>query len=192
MSVIYNYVSADDVLDAHMIEMSSFPFDEAASLEKFRSRQAQAPDLFLGAYLGEPATSSLTLIGYVCSTLSPSLTLTHSSMFTHVPNSSSVCVHAVAILPPYRRKCIASNLMREYISRLESACAEGSVSYKQVLLLSHEDLRSFYKSVGFEFIGKSDVQHGLLPWYEMCKVLDPELDVMNRTVNEKTLSLSGK
>jgi guanine nucleotide exchange factor len=136
-----------------------------------RSRQSKAPDLFLGAYL--PNNSGpRTLIGYVCSTLSPDLSLTHASMSQHVPSSSSVCVHSVSISPDYRRKGLGVDLLREYTGRLESATREnGLKSYERVLLITHEELRHFYGAAGFEWLGKSDVVHGSRPWFEMRKVL---------------------
>jgi len=169
--VFYDFVSADELEDAHRIEAIGFPPDEAASLETFKSRQSQVPDLFLGAYL--PSTSgSRTLIGYVCSTLSPDLSLTHDSMSHHVPSSSSVCIHAVCITPDHRGKGLGVHLLREYVTRLESVtCNDGSKSYERALLITHEELRPFYEAAGFEWLGKSDVVHGSRSWFEMRKVL---------------------
>ena len=130
-----------------------------------RYRQAHAPDLFLGAYLAK-SPENHELIGYVCSTLSPSQSLTHDSMSKHVSGSSSVCLHSVTIIPAYRRKGIASALLREYISRLSAAGV-----YERILLITHEELQRLYEGVGFEFVGLSPVQHGSRPWYEMRKVL---------------------
>ncbi|KAH7920129.1 acyl-CoA N-acyltransferase [Leucogyrophana mollusca] len=163
--VVFNNVPFDQLQSAIEIEKRCFPPDEAASLESFTSRQRQAPDLFLGAYL---ASDPQTLIGYACSTLSPSPTLTHDSMFTHIPGSSSVCLHAVTVLPAYRKQGVGSALLREYISRLERV-----PSYERILLITHEDLRSFYEGVGFEWLGKSPVEHGSQPWFEMRKILHP-------------------
>ncbi|KAH7911764.1 acyl-CoA N-acyltransferase [Hygrophoropsis aurantiaca] len=166
VDLIFNNVTADQVKNAIEIEVQCFPPDEAASLDQFISRQHQAPDLFLGVYL---ASEPHRLIGYACSTLSPSSTLTHDSMSTHVPGSSSVCLHAVTVLPEYRRKGIASALMREYISRLERV-----ESYKTILLITHDHLRSFYEGVEFQWLGKSSVEHGSQPWFEMRRELHPQ------------------
>ncbi|KAG5645685.1 hypothetical protein DXG03_005523 [Asterophora parasitica] len=65
---------------------------------------------------------------------------------------------------------IALNLLKEYISRLEAARKEGK-PYERVLLIVHENLRSLYEQAGFEWLGKSSVVHGALPWYEMRRVL---------------------
>jgi len=147
-----------------------------------RYRQAHAPDLFLGAYLAK-SPKHRELIGYVCSTLSPSQSLTHDSMSQHVLGSSSVCVHSVTITPAHRRKGIASALLREYISRL-SAAGE----YERILLITHEEFQQFYEGVGFEFVGLSPVQHGSRPWYEMRKVL-PRSEIAPSAPPEQPQSL---
>ncbi|KAJ2918106.1 hypothetical protein MD484_g2284, partial [Candolleomyces efflorescens] len=130
-------------------------------------RQTNAGDLFLGAYLPpQNDTSPPQLIGYVCSTLSPEEKLTHESMSNHVAGSSSVCIHSVCVAKSQRRKGIALQLLKEYITRLSTTSARGS-PYKRVLLIAHEELRPLYEKAGFTWLGKSDVTHGSRPWYEM-------------------------
>lgn len=135
-----------------------------------RDRQAHAPDLFLGAYLVK-SPEDHELVGFVCSSLNPSQTLTLDSMANHVPGSSSICLYSVNIAPAHRRKGIASALMREYISRISAAGL-----YDRILLITHEELRSFYESLGFEFVGQSSVELGSRPWYEMRKILPRSVD----------------
>lgn len=168
LQIVYDLVKASEVPDAHAIEIASFPQDEAATLEKFLYRQAQAPDLFLGAY--DVSDNKRVLIGYVCSTLSSSPTLTHESMSVHDPAGTSVCVHAVCVAPAHRRKGIALGLLKEYVARLERARQDGA-QFERVLLITHEDMRSLYEKAGFEWLGRSAVVHGALPWYEMRKTL---------------------
>lgn len=93
-------------------------------------------------------------------------------MSTHVPSSSSVCIHSVCVSPDHRHKGIALGLLREYISRLEVAQIHGA-PYQRILLITHEELRPLYEKAGFEFIGESAVVHGPRPWYEMRKVVAP-------------------
>lgn len=131
-----------------------------------RYRQSHAPELFLGAY--RFTESGRTLVGYVCSTLSESLSLGHESMAFHVPGAPSICIHSVCVSPDYRRKCIGLNLLKEYVRRLEVASHEGGV-YERILLITHEELRGFYEKAGFEWVGKSSVVHGARPWFEMKK-----------------------
>jgi GNAT superfamily N-acetyltransferase len=128
-----------------------------------RFRQSHAPELFLAAY-----ESPHTIIGYVCSTLSASPVLTHESMSTHVPDAKSVCIHSVCVAARYRRRGLGVRMLAEYVKRLES---KGL--YERILLISHEELRTFYEKAGFKWIGESQVQHGARPWFEMRRILAP-------------------
>ncbi|KAF8066733.1 acyl-CoA N-acyltransferase [Lyophyllum atratum] len=166
LTISYDWVAPEDIAAALKIEQQGYPIDEAASLEAFQYRQSNAGNLFLGAYLGD----SLELVGYLCSTLSPTESLTHESMSTHVPSSTSVCIHSVCVSPSHRRKKIGLNLLKEYITRIEAARKDGS-PYERILLITHEPLRHFYEQAGFEWLGKSSVVHGSQPWYEMRRIL---------------------
>lgn len=90
-------------------------------------------------------------------------------MSTHDPNGTSVCIHSVCVAPTYRRRGVATRLLKEYLSRLQKA---QSSKYDRVLLIAHEDLRSLYEGAGFEWVGPSAVVHGTRPWFEMQKLLD--------------------
>jgi guanine nucleotide exchange factor len=94
-------------------------------------------------------------------------------MSVHEPQGSSVCVHAVCVTLKLRRKGIALGLLKEYLVRLERARQDGT-QYERVLLITHEDMRGLYEKAGFEWLGKSDVTHGSLPWYEMRRVLESQ------------------
>lgn len=120
-------------------------------------RQANAPHLFLGAF--QPPR---TLLGYVVSTLSTSPTLTHSSMSSHDPTGTSVCIHSVAVTPTHQRRGIALALLKTYVSRLEE-----TADVERALLITHEELRPLYAKAGFAWIGKSAVVHGARDWFEM-------------------------
>ncbi|EMD36520.1 hypothetical protein CERSUDRAFT_115567 [Gelatoporia subvermispora B] len=172
MSVFYDLISSDEVPAAHVIEVAGYPQDEAGSLAAFQYRQSQAPDLFLGVFL--PSNSGRTLIGFVCSTLSPSPSLTHESMATHVPGGASVCLHSVCVAPAHRRRGLALGLLREYGARLQTAAYEGA-GYERILLIAHEELRGLYEKAGFEWVGLSPVVHGSQPWFEMRRALASQL-----------------
>ncbi|KNZ75875.1 hypothetical protein J132_00888 [Termitomyces sp. J132] len=164
LNVEYDWIAPSDVDAAYKIEVQGYPPDEAASLDAFKYRQSQAGDLFLGAYLPGPPR---VLIGYICATLSPSLTLTHLSMSSHVPSSASVCIHSVCVAPEHRHKGVASNLLKTYIAKLKE---KGQ--YTRVLLITKEGMRGFYEKAGFEWMGISGVVHGKDKWHEMRILFD--------------------
>ncbi|KAI0635145.1 hypothetical protein C8Q77DRAFT_1277872 [Trametes polyzona] len=178
--IFYDLVSPDELEAAAAIEARSYPEDEAGSLETFRYRQAQAPELFLGAFIPAPGGqgNGRTLIGYVCATLSPDSTLTHDSMSTHVPGSGSICIHSVCVDAAHRRRHVGLDLVREFVARAERAARDGTAPHlERVLLIAHEELQGFYAKAGFELVGRSAVVHGARPWYEMRKELrEPSAD----------------
>lgn len=90
-------------------------------------------------------------------------------MSTHVPASSSVCIHSVCVSANHRRNGVGLGLLKEYLTRLEDARREER--YERVLLIAHQELRPFYAKAGFEWVGESQVTHGSRPWYEMRKIL---------------------
>ncbi|KAF9479525.1 acyl-CoA N-acyltransferase [Pholiota conissans] len=171
--IIFDYVPASDIPAALEIEATGFIPEEAGSESSFRFRQSQAPQLFLGAY--ELQSDSRTLIGYVCATQSPDESLTHDSMTSHVPGSSSVCIHSVCVSPTYRGKGVGQALLKEYLSHLEAARTEGTATWERVVLIAHDHLVPFYEKAGFENLGKSHVVHGPLPWFEVRKTLTAPL-----------------
>ncbi len=101
-------------------------------------------------------------------------------MSTHVPDAATVCVHSVCVKKSLRRSGIASKLLKEYISHLRTRTEAGSAPYERIVLLSHDDLVPFYESCGFKNLGKSEVVHGSLPWYEL------RVDLNDKTTTSST------
>ncbi|KIK69133.1 hypothetical protein GYMLUDRAFT_236985 [Collybiopsis luxurians FD-317 M1] len=157
----FELVLADQLEEAIKLELDGYPADEAASLESFQYRQSQAGDLFLGAFEISP---NVNLIGFICGTRAPGSTLTHESMSRHVPDGSSICVHSVCVSRSHRRQGVALALLKEYIERMHKI---STPKVGQILLIAHEELIPLYEKAGFELVGKSVVQHGARPWYEM-------------------------
>lgn len=97
-------------------------------------------------------------------------------MSKHVPEGSSVCIHSICVSSDHQRKGVGLALIKEYIARLERGNVDGSWSYRCLLLITHDHLRGFYESAGFEWLGKSNVVHGSKPWYEMRRDLNSRMD----------------
>ncbi|KAL0958846.1 hypothetical protein HGRIS_014165 [Hohenbuehelia grisea] len=176
LNLQYDWVSAQELQDAIKIEEQGFPPDEAASYEAFCYRQAQAPDLFLGAYLPK-SSNERELIGYICSTLAPTTSYTHESISTHVPGASSVCLHSICVRPDHQRQGVALALLNEYATRLETARREHSAPYDRILLIAHEELCGLYEKAGFEKLGPSPVVHGSRPWFDLRRLLQNTSDL---------------
>lgn len=83
-----------------------------------------------------------------------------------------MCIHAVCTATEHRHKGVGVRLLQEYATRLQSAADNGSKNYERMLLITHEELRGFYEAAGFEWIGKSEVVHGVRAWFEMRRTLE--------------------
>ncbi|KAF8234512.1 acyl-CoA N-acyltransferase [Tricholoma matsutake] len=175
-NIDYKPIPEGDVEKVLKLEQQSFPADEAAILETLRFRQSKAPGLFLGAYIAHE------LVGYVSATLSSSTTLTHESMSNHNSKGTSVCIHGVCVVPARRRERIGLHLLDEYVTRQAASTNEVGEPLERIILITHEELRPFYEKAGFEWLGKSEVVHGSLPWYEMRKILRSSSSVDARSI----------
>lgn len=114
----------------------------------------------MGAYC-QSNNDENRLIGFICSTLSKSESLTHESMTVHDPEGKTICVHSVCVDPGHQRQKIGSALLKEYTRRWMDGPYDG------ISLIAHEELTSFYAAAGFKLIGKSEVVHGSKPWFEL-------------------------
>jgi predicted GNAT family N-acyltransferase len=162
MELIFCEPNLKEISHIHSLESTSYPADEAASLENLTYRLINAPQFFLAAY------RSGQLLGYVCSTATQYPTLTHESMFIHQPAGTLLCIHSVVVSPSLRRQGIATRMLKEYISMVKK-----QRQIRQVRLLCKYGLVGLYSSVGFQVVGPSSVVHGADQWIEMvCEVLE--------------------
>jgi guanine nucleotide exchange factor len=158
-----------------------FSPEEAATLEKLRYvddathfshahwhftwwhiisfRQANAPELFLGAFV--PQTGGRELLGYMDGVLSSEATLTSESMSTHIPGARTVLIHGVCVSDDVRRRGIATALIAEYQRRLAGG------PYERALLIAHKDKAAFYERIGFKSRGLSAISFAGIPWVEL-------------------------
>jgi ribosomal protein S18 acetylase RimI-like enzyme len=172
--VTFRQVRSTEVSAVYAIEIAGFPIDEAASIDSLTQRLTLAPQLFLGAYCTsspssetDPTSTTTTeeLIGYICSTLTPSSTLTHDSMSTHIPSSAYVAIHSVCVAGHYRKQGIALQLLKNYLIHIKSL---DGADIKGARLITHEEVIPLYEKAGFNLVGDSKVVHGSKKWLEMA------------------------
>jgi ribosomal protein S18 acetylase RimI-like enzyme len=165
----YRPVRFEDISRCYEIESSSYPKDEAASLEKLKYRQQYAGEYFMCATKSQSETNSEHIIGYICSTRCNEFTV--ESMSVHDASGSILAVHSVVVDAPYRRQGVASEMMNEYIKRMllfsNLAAETGANGFSRILLLAKSNLLSFYVDNGFMVLHPSPVLHGQDIWYEL-------------------------
>ncbi|KAI7860395.1 acyl-CoA N-acyltransferase [Circinella umbellata] len=151
------------------IETQSYHPDEAASRDQIANRINYAingdPHLFYTGWLEQEENKNKELGGFVCTTLGSTALVTDESMKVHDPNGKIVYLHSVCVNPQVRRQKVATRLMTHWIQLLKE-----SKKYDRIALIARENLVGLYESVGFKYLGKSQVVHGPDPWFDM--VLD--------------------
>jgi len=140
------------------VEARCFPKAEAASLADFKGRLSVYANHFL---LLEKDTQ---LIGFIDGPVTDESKLRDEMFNTpsfHKEDGAWQMVFGLNVLPEYRRRGFAAQLMEQLIAQ---AKAEGRTG---VVLTCKEALRPYYAKFGFKEEGLSESEHGGAVWYDM-------------------------
>eukprot|EP01138_Halocafeteria_seosinensis_P011618 gb/GECG01011868.1/.p1 GENE.gb/GECG01011868.1/~~gb/GECG01011868.1/.p1 ORF type:complete len:327 (+),score=38.12 gb/GECG01011868.1/:1-981(+) len=152
--------------DVISLEQSSYPTDEAASPDTLRFRFENASRYFWMALRREWNNAhepTDTLIGYVCSTCSTHEELTEESMKEHDEHGKTLCIHSVVVKAQERCKGLGTWMLQNYLR----SCAFENPHLHRARLITKEHNISLYARVGFQNLGRSNVEHGQDLWYDM-------------------------
>jgi len=148
----------NDIDSITYIESKCFPTSEAASKNDIQNRMNVFPNHFFIAQMnGE-------VVGFVNGLVSNQRNISddmYENASLHNENGKYQMVFGLDVLPLYRGKGIAHQLMHTII---DSAKEEGR---KGVVLTCKDKLISFYEELGFENKGTSKSIHGGVIWYDM-------------------------
>lgn len=163
----FRTIHADEAETATQIEAACFPPNEACVLPIMKERVRLAPDLFLVAV--DKKTGQM--VGFINSIATDERTL-RDEFFTepplHDPNGKNVMILSVAVLPEYRNRGLAREMMRIYLSR------ETDRKRKLIVLTCLEGKVKMYEKFGFRDCGESGSAWGGEQWHEMVCELDEE------------------
>jgi uncharacterized protein YciI/GNAT superfamily N-acetyltransferase len=154
----YRSPSPKDIPLCFEIEAASYPADEGASLTSLEYRQTNAMPYFQCAILDD------AIIGFVCSTRCDTFE-EESAMTTHTPTGSLLAIHSVVVQEKYRRKGVASAILKHYLQTVEKENVDGTI--QSIVLLSKSHLLGFYVNCGFAVNRPSPIVHGKELWYEL-------------------------
>lgn len=150
--------SIEDLDEITEVEAKCFPPAEAAKMESFEQRLKTFSDRF---FVAEDVGR---MIGFVNGCITDSRTI-YDDLFHHAslhkPDGDYQAIFGLAVIPKYRNKGIAAQLMEHMI---EDSRANGR---KGVILTCKEHLIHYYAKFGFENLGVSGSQHGGAVWYDM-------------------------
>ena len=158
METIIRHVRPQDLDECFAVEISGFPPGEAATRETIRLRMERFPEGFL------VAEADGRVVGILNSTATDKHDLGDEELkqlVGHDPDGKNLVVFALAVLPEFQKRGIASQLMSRFA---EEARREGKES---ILLMCKQHLIRYYERMGFEHVGLSRSTHGGAEWHEM-------------------------
>lgn len=167
MVLTYRSATDQDIPYCYEIEKSSYPEDEAASLETLLFRQKNASLYFRCAYHDE----TKALVGFICATRC--MEFTKDSLYNHTPNGRLLIIHSVAIDHKYRRLGYGKTMLREYLNHsiALNKAVSAAAPIESIMLMAKSNLLTFYISSGFRVNQISPIQHGKDLWYELEYIL---------------------
>lgn len=148
-----------------LIEQICFPPNEACSEKNMYERVQRAPELFLVAI--DKGTGKIA--GFL-NGLSTDEEVFRDEFFTdpslYNPDGKNIMLLGLDVLPEYRMKGLATEIMRQY------CCREQAKNRHKLLLTCLDSKVEMYKKMGFRDEGIANSTWGGEEWHEMSLLLD--------------------
>ena len=156
----FRTIYQEEIDQAIRIEQICFPPNEACSAQHMRERIEKAPELFLVAV--DRTTGQIA--GFL-NGLSTMESVFRDEFFTDAslydPDGSTIMLLGLDVLPDYRRKGLATEIVRRYVNM---ARTKGR---KLLLLTCLEEKVPMYEKMSFEDLGLANSTWGGEAWHEM-------------------------
>jgi len=147
-----------DAERCYQIEIGAYEGDEAATLEKIRTRISQYPQGFL---LLEDAQG---IVGFINSGCAHDVVMSDEAfkeLVGHDPQAPNVVIMSVVVDPAHQGKGYAKRLMTEFIGQMK---AQGK---QTIHLMCKEQHVELYRKMGYQYVRPSPSDHGGMAWHEM-------------------------
>ncbi|OEU22974.1 hypothetical protein FRACYDRAFT_178942 [Fragilariopsis cylindrus CCMP1102] len=195
LNLNFRSATSDDIPHCFEIESASYPSDEAATLESLTNRQKYAGEYFI--LCTTTTTTTITkakqILGFICGTRCNEFT--EESMSEHDKDGRLLAIHSVVIDEQYRRKGIASKMLKRYVQDIiiqeevlqqqqhhqqqQQQQKEPSSSQpppiESIVFIAKQNLLGFYVRCGFRVNGTSQIVHGKELWYDLERELQPTI-----------------
>jgi len=155
-------VHLDDLNQCFDIETTAYAGDEAASKEKIALRINTYPQGFIVKQLEGK------VVGFINSGACHIVELSDEdfkSLVGHDETGKHIVIMSVVVHPNYQHQGIATELMQAFIQQMKN------LNKHDIYLICQTGLIQMYANSGFEYIGKSESDHGGLAWHEMILTL---------------------
>jgi ribosomal protein S18 acetylase RimI-like enzyme len=156
--VVIRNVQPKDLEECYVVEIATFPPEEAAVKETIQLRIDNFPEGFFVAELDG------RVVGMVNGASTEKDDISDEELkqlIGHDIHGKNMVIFALGVLPEFQRQGIAKQLALRFI---EEAKKRGK---HNVLLMCKTHLIDYYKRLGFEYAGLSKSTHGGAEWHNM-------------------------
>ena len=160
----FRNIKQNEAEEAAEIERICFPPNEACSKKHMKDRVAGIADLFLVVIDKENGKMAGFLNG-----LATDEVVLKDEFFTdaglHNPEGKNIMLLGLDVLPEYRGKGLAREIMERYLKR------EQEIGRKRVVLTCLDEKVKMYEKMGYKDLGISGSVWGGEKWHDMEYVL---------------------
>ncbi|MGS7254105.1 GNAT family N-acetyltransferase [Pseudomonas anuradhapurensis] len=154
--------TAADAERCYAIEIGAYEGDEAATLEKIRTRIAQYPQGFL---VLEQAGEIVGFINSGCAHQVEMADEAFKELVGHDPQAPNVVIMSVVVDPAHQGQGHARRLMEEFVRRMKAA------GKQTIHLMCKQQHVPLYQKMGYQYVQPSPSEHGGMAWHEMVMAL---------------------
>ncbi|HEN8710936.1 MULTISPECIES: GNAT family N-acetyltransferase [Pseudomonas] len=151
-----------DAERCYEIEIGAYEGDEAATLEKIRTRIAQYPEGFLLLEVdGE-------VVGFINSGCAHDVVMSDEAfkeLVGHDPAAANVVIMSVVVDPAFQGKGYAKLLMNTFVQRMTA------LEKRTIHLMCKQQHVELYRKMGYQYVKPSPSDHGGMAWHEMVMAL---------------------
>ncbi|MGE8064557.1 GNAT family N-acetyltransferase [Pseudomonas sp. NPDC089569] len=152
----------DDAERCYEIEIGAYEGDEAATLEKIRTRIEQYPEGFLILEVEGK------VVGFINSGCAHEVVMSDEAfkeLVGHDPVAPNVVIMSVVVDPDYQGKGYSKLLMNKFIQQMKA------LDKQTIHLMCKEQHVELYRKMGYQYLRPSPSDHGGMAWHEMVMTL---------------------
>ncbi|KHL74607.1 GNAT family acetyltransferase [Pseudomonas putida] len=151
-----------DAERCYEIEIGAYEGDEAATLEKIRTRIAQYPEGFLLLEVDDK------VVGFINSGCAHDVVMSDEAfkeLVGHDPAAANVVIMSVVVDPASQGKGYAKLLMNTFVQRMTA------LEKRTIHLMCKQQHVELYRKMGYQYVKPSPSDHGGMAWHEMVMAL---------------------
>lgn len=156
--ITFRQPTLKDAERCYQIETSAYEGDEAATLEKIRTRIAGYPQGFLILEQGGE------IAGFINSGCAHNVVMSDEEfkeLIGHDPSAPNVVIMSVVVSPEHQGKGFSTLLMRRFVEQMQR------LGKKTIHLMCKEQHVALYAKLGYQYVQPSPSDHGGMAWHEM-------------------------